>query len=585
VDYRAHWRGRERFVVFDSGYGGGAAFEAVLAAWRADPQRPARLHYIALASVHDNTGDAHWENSLPAPQRIVQADARVTLDLLHAPRGQAIAQALAHALEQLDARLDAVCLHGLAQAGTGFVRPLARMSAPGTLLTGSNLTPAQIAALGAAGFACRPLMHEGQAAGQAGEQSTAQATPGVTAVFASRQPPAAERPQPERRAVVIGAGLAGSAACERLCARGWHVTLVERHAHAALEASGNLAGIYMPSLSKDDNTGERLSRAAFLFALAYWEKLGGIGGAIEGARCGVLQLARDPAHGRLQRQLAASGRYPREFAQWLEADAASALLGSNAPDGAWLFRHGGWARPASVCAAMLAACGARLETRFGTGSVTLGRDGGQWQVRDAQGAVVARAPVAVLANGTGANGLAQASTLPLAAVRGQVTHLAAGALRALPFVLCREAYLTPASHDIVSAGATYDQDGEGTLRAASQDENLGKIRALLSDGQIGLDAPLQGRVGFRSVAPDRLPLVGALPFDAAGRIERLRDVPRQPGLYGLLGYASRGLCWAPLAAELLAAQLEGEPLPLDNALARALDPGRFLLRERRRSPV
>ena len=79
--------------------------------------------------------------------------------------------------------------------------------------------------------------------------------------------------------------------------------------------------------------------------------------------------------------------------------------------------------------------------------------------------------------------------------------------------------------------------------------------------------------------------MGALPDHAAAehveRIERLTDVPRWPGLHGLLGYASRGLIWAPLAAELLAAQLGGEPLPIESSLAQALDPGRFLLKEPR----
>ncbi|WP_308601739.1 hypothetical protein [Massilia sp. Dwa41.01b] len=58
-------------------------------------------------------------------------------------------------------------------------------------------------------------------------------------------------------------------------------------------------------------------------------------------------------------------------------------------------------------------------------------------------------------------------------------------------------------------------------------------------------------------------------------------MPRHPGLYGLLGYASRGLIWAPLCAELLAARLENEPLPLEAALVDALDPARFVLRARR----
>jgi tRNA 5-methylaminomethyl-2-thiouridine biosynthesis bifunctional protein len=51
----------------------------------------------------------------------------------------------------------------------------------------------------------------------------------------------------------------------------------------------------------------------------------------------------------------------------------------------------------------------------------------------------------------------------------------------------------------------------------------------------------------------------------------------------LLGYASRGLIWAPLAAELLAAQLQGEPLPVENKIAAALDPARFLLAGRWRN--
>jgi tRNA 5-methylaminomethyl-2-thiouridine biosynthesis bifunctional protein len=59
-------------------------------------------------------------------------------------------------------------------------------------------------------------------------------------------------------------------------------------------------------------------------------------------------------------------------------------------------------------------------------------------------------------------------------------------------------------------------------------------------------------------------------------------VPRLPGLYGLLGYGSRGLIWAPFAAELLASSLEGEPLPIERTLAEALDPARFVLKAYRR---
>lgn len=547
MNWQSVWARRTHFVIFDSAYGDGAAFQQTLHAWRNDPQRPARLHYIALADA-----------ALPGYRRVPQIEDAVTLDLLSAP--------LESALEQLTARLDAVWLHEAADAGTRFAHALGKLAVPGALLDAEGLTHAQLATLARAGFAW-----------EAGAQR---------AVYASRRPQAEAGAARARHAIVIGAGLAGAAACERLCARGWKVTLIERHAQPAREASGNRAGISMPLLSKDDNLMTRLSRAAFLYAQAYWDKIDE--NSIERARCGVLQLARDAGHAGVQRDIAAGRAYPPEFAEWLEAPAASALLGAAAPDGAWLFRQGGWIRPASACGAMLTACGEALLRRFGAGSVTLEKRGPDWCAIDAAGALLAQAPVLVLANGTGA--LPLSACLPLSAVRGQVTHLAEGAFQAgvalPPFVLCREAYLTPAVGGLHSLGASYDDDADPALRQASQDQNLAKIRTMLGDPAFGRDAPLLGRVGFRCVAPDRMPLVGALPDpEAAGRIERLRDVPRHEGVYGLLGYASRGLTWAPLAAELLAAQLNGEPLPLEADLVAALDPARFLLRERRRGEV
>lgn len=540
-------------VALDTGFDAARFADACAA------QAGGRLHYIAFAPVPVDPASlpdqwqAQWPQWLPGVHRMLSHDGRVTLDLWI---GQADAS-----LAQLAARVDRVYLAQWPASPS----VLARLMADGAQLTAQQADSAQQAALARTGFVFDDS--------------------GVRAVFRARH--AAVLPPPrQRRAVVIGAGVAGAAACERLAARGWQVTLVERHAQIASEASGNLAGIFMPQLSRDDNPGTRLVRAAFLHALRAWQRLGGVGAAFEGAQSGVLQLARDAAHAAVQRQIALEHGYPADFARWLEAPEASAMLGAAAPDGAWWFAGGGWARPASVCAAMLDACGAQLERRFAASALRLEsvqEDGADvWLVRDAQGAVIAGAPTVILAGGTGAIDFAQAARLPLAAVRGQVTHLAAGTLPALPFVLCRDAYMTPAHHGQVCVGATYDMDSDPQLRLSSQQDNLEKISAVLQ--RPAFEAPLAGRTGFRCVAPDRLPLVGALPDPGVpGRCERLRDLPRWPGLYGLLGYASRGLIWAPLAAELLASQLEGEPLPLEASLAAALDPGRFLLRERRRA--
>jgi tRNA 5-methylaminomethyl-2-thiouridine biosynthesis bifunctional protein len=562
---------RIRRVVLDTDFGLGERF---MTAWRESARQgglQGKLHYLAVvaqvppaAQIADALLRSLWPLNVPGLHRILLDDGRVTLDLL--------AGALDAVLPQIDARVDAFHVAATpALSASALARGLARLAVPGANLRAEAPDEALVWALTASGFVCQ----------------TIEGTHDVGAVYQSRKPQPAAPPEPVRRAIVIGAGLAGSSACHRLCANGWQVTLIERHAEPAQEASGNLAGIFMPLLSKDDNIPTRLSRAAYLFSLREWQRLGGVGAAFEGQRCGVLQLARDAAHAKVQRDVVEAWNYPPEYARWLDAGAAGELLGAATPDGGWLFELGGWVRPSSLCEAMLLACGDHLLRVFCAEALDLRRVDGEWQVRGRDGELLAQAPTVVLANGTNAVSVAQAAELPLSALRGQVTHLAGQGAPQLSLVVCREAYVTPPASGIVCAGATYDNDSDPSLRAASQLENLTRLAEIVPGDAVAAlaaSAPLAGRVGFRCAAPDRLPLAGALPdYPSAGRLERLRDVPRHPGLHCLLGYASRGLIWAPLMAELLVAQLENAPPPLEATLVEALDPGRFLLKQRRRS--
>jgi tRNA 5-methylaminomethyl-2-thiouridine biosynthesis bifunctional protein len=74
-------------------------------------------------------------------------------------------------------------------------------------------------------------------------------------------------------------------------------------------------------------------------------------------------------------------------------------------------------------------------------------------------------------------------------------------------------------------------------------------------------------------------MVGAIPaVERAERTTPLADIPRQPGLFAVSGFGARGLVWASLIGELLASQLDGDPLPLERELVDALDPARYLLK-------
>ena len=581
------WQGRSHFTIVETGFGLGLNFLATWRAWRDDPARAQRLHYVAIEKHPFHANDLAtlhalwpelvelsallcqaWPPLVPGFHRLLLDGGKVVLTLVFGD--------IADCLPQIDAAANAFYLDGFAPSkNPGMWSPevlvrLNRLAAPDATLATYTVTGAVRRALMQAGFVCEKLPGFGRKREM------------LAARFAPRWQLAARSLPARREAIVIGAGVAGSAACERLAARGWTVTLIERHGKPAQEASGNLAGIVMPLVSKDDNLPSRLARAAYLFTQQLWQELGGIGRAFAGEACGVLQLARDAAHEAVQREVVKAGAYPADYVRWVEVDEARQLLGSVVTYGGWLFPQGGWVTPASLCEAMLAACGERLQRRFGCHVAAIERDGDTWKVLDQAGNMIARAPVVIVASGTQAATLPQTHGLPLTAIRGQVTHVSAVDLPALPLVLCGDGYITRPAQGICCVGASYDFDSDPALRQDSQDENLVRLTQLLPEAP--MPAPqLAGRVGFRCVAPDRLPLVGAVPdanLPIAG--SRLRDVPRLPGLYALLGYASRGLIWAPFAAELLASQLEGEPLPVESELVAALDPARFALKEHRR---
>src|SRR5512132_4298211 len=42
------WRGRSQFVILENGFGLGVNFFAAWQAWRDDPSRPRRLHFVSI---------------------------------------------------------------------------------------------------------------------------------------------------------------------------------------------------------------------------------------------------------------------------------------------------------------------------------------------------------------------------------------------------------------------------------------------------------------------------------------------------------------------------------------------------------
>jgi tRNA 5-methylaminomethyl-2-thiouridine biosynthesis bifunctional protein len=389
-------------------------------------------------------------------------------------------------------------------------------------------------------------------------------------------------------AVVIGAGLAGSSAAERLAARGWTIDLIDAAQTSGQGASGNLAGVLRPLPSVDDNRLARLTRAAFQHACEHFQALTGAGLPLRWGQTGVLHLARDDQHAATQQRVVELQQLPDSELRWVGREEASRLAGWPVAIGGWWFPRGGWVDPASLCRANLARHATAVRSHFGREVAHIEREANLWRALDRAGQPIAEAAVLILANAAAARRFAPAAHLPLRAARGQVSHLPAGSTAAPAIVVCRLGYVTPAIDGLRCAGATFAiDDDEASQRVTDHAENLARLDFILPGYGKGL-APgaIDGRVGFRPLSPDRLPMIGAV-ADAAGidpdRPRRpLAEMPRLPGLYLINGFGARGIVWSALAGELLACLITGTSLPLADDLVSAVDPGRFLLRGRSR---
>ena len=553
------WAGRPSFVMLETGFGTGLNFLATWAAWRDDPARPARLHFLSvekhpfgaddLARLHAQWPEfaalstelrANWPVLTPGFHRISLDAGRVQLTLM---LGDA-----ADCLPQVEAAVDAFYLDGFApDCNADLWQPslfdvLARLAKPGAAAATYTVAAPVREGLARAGFVCD------KRAGYGRKRHC------LAARFAGRSE--AAEPVTPRHVAIVGAGVAGAATAHALAQRGIEVTLLERAAAAGQGASGNPVAVFRPLISRDDNRASRLTRAAFLHDLRAWAAFGD---RLAWAGCGVLHLARDDEAAMKQRQALAGTAPPAAYAHWVERAEARELANWPVDAGGVFYPTAGWVVPASLTRAWLEHAGIRLRTSCDV--ARLHPVGPGWRLLAADGGVLAEADAVVLANARDAAALAPEQGWPLHTVRGQITQLPPGSLPELTRVISREGYVAPGARPLV--GATYEHDDDDTApRAASDLSNLARLEAILPGAGARFAAnEVSGRAALRATLPDRLPLVGA--------------VGGPPGLYVAAGYASRGVVWAGLLGEALADRMTGQPLPLEADLMRAIAPGRF----------
>lgn len=588
--------------IGETGFGTGLNF---LCAWQLfEQQAPAgaRLHFVSVEKYplhHDDLQRAlalwpelasfsaelltQYRAIHPGFQRLLLAGGRVVLTLLI---GDVMEQ-----LPQMDARIDAWFLDGFNPAKNPemwtpeLFAELARLSAPGTTIGTFSSAGRVRRALNEAGFKMKRVPGLGKKWEVAKGQFIGETQTVGKPWFARPQ----TQPE-EKHAVVIGAGLAGCATAASLATRGWRVTVLERHDDVACEASGNPQGVLYLKLSAHGTALSQLIVAGFGHTRRLLERLQR---GVDWDACGVLQLAFDTKEAERQSKLAAA--FPSDLLHALTKAEAEQQAGIGLPAGGLFYPDAGWVHPPALCRQLVQH--PLIELRPYQEALSLSRQNDRWRV-DGQSGVLAEAPVLVLACAAEIGRLLPEANLPLKRIRGQISRLPANSLSSqLRTVVCAEGYVAPPREGEHTLGASFDFHSDDlTPSIAEHAGNLELLREISTDLAERLladhvdPATLEGRAAFRCTSPDYLPIVGPL-ADAEAFTETYavlakdaRQVPDAPcpwldGLYINSGHGSRGLITAPLSGELIAAWLEGEPLPVPREVAEASHPNRFMLRK------
>jgi len=597
------WRGAAQWRVLETGFGFGLNFLVTWAAWRADTKRPRLLHFVSCEAWPVQADDivraarqwatlepelallaeqlaAQWWGLLPGVHRLSFEQGQVLLTLYIGD-----AQTL---LRQHKPPADSIYLDGFSPAcnpemwSVHTLKAVARCCSRGTRLATWCVARSVRDALAQCGFVVRKV------AGVPPKQHNLQA------VFEPHWQPRVGRPVlPDvavpraGRCCIIGSGLAGATAAASLARRGWQVEVLEYGSAPAAGASGLPAGIFAPHVSPDDCLLSRLSRSGVRAMLQLMADVAGDARGSIWDDCGVLE--RRPT------RLPWTGGAGLD---WSRPAHAAQCIANHLPEDTAACWHAraGWVRPARLIQRLLAQPG--IVWRGGCAVAQLRRmPTGVWQALDAQGQVLAAADMLVVCAGPHTNTLL-AHALPLQPVRGQVTWgLHTPVSPALPWPsqpLNGDGNLLPLVPLDAGCGwvlgSTFER-GSTALPLSPEEvvaghaANCAKLHRLApalhahcapphpnpspARGEVLLppfslaEEPIHHWAAVRCATPDRLPVVG----------------PLAAGLWVCTGMGARGLTLSALCAELLAARLHGEPVPLQASLAQALGSERWL-RER-----
>lgn len=432
-----------------------------------------------------------------------------------------------------------------------------------------------------------------------------------------------------RHIAIIGAGISALTLASQLIAKDdrTRVTIYCADKEVAQAGSSNKQGAIYPLLQAEKSVIAQFYAHAYQFACQYYRDTLPNSEQVPHQWCGVLQQA-------ITSDLAAKFDTISEL--WaplvcrLSAKQSSDIAGLPLPYNSLFYPDGGWLNPQRYCLWLKSTLLASKRVRFFFDSPVVSiqrQESGStqgWQpVRiDASHASMSSDCISesealsqqsehyhqiVICAGVDTIDFDISHDLPIAPVLGQVSQLdcetEAGKLKT---VLCHKGYMTPATEQYQSFGATFEKGQTSAIcKAESDQKNLDQIKKVYPDEKWSQSLKktqiIDANAAFRATTADHLPLAGEL-IDWSwinhyidknnGRFKRADKIQgdvanKLAGVFVMSGLGARGLTSAPILAELLSSMLLNKPSKLApislESVQKAVAPVRYKLREYKRT--
>ena len=405
---------------------------------------------------------------------------------------------------------------------------------------------------------------------------------------------------------MIGGGIASACAAYLLTKNGIKVTLYCKDSSVAQGASSNAIGALYPLLHQQKDEISELYEKAFWRARALYVELAEQGFEFAHQWCGLLEISYKNSLLSRQHKFEQLKTWPEALIKSITAEQASNFANIKLPFGGLFMPNAGWIAPQDLVKQLFKGAETtgrlRIKTNVKVSQLSqlyaedektkheTNKRGG-WEIHTDQGTF--KESVVVLAGGAEAINLDMLEQLPLTSTRGQVTSMRTyEEISPLSTVICHKGYLTPQHKNIHCIGATFEKDSINIEPTAEDDDfNLNMLDKCLPElVSWSKNDIATSKARLRCMTPDHLPIVGPMPDIEAHKRDyahlskdknwRYNQLPKViPNMYVMTGFGARGLCTAPLAADILLADLCGTPYPVDNKRLFSLAANRFVIRD------